>query len=127
MSRCISILAFASLLALPSCQVWTDIFHTPAVVPKGSEPAPDPLLNQPVPQVQPTATTESDETRESSPELPATATEDVRLPEMLNLPSEGEFRSTNPDVKKSSTGDGPVISRPPTDPPSRPKRDETEE
>lgn len=42
----------------------------------------------------------------------------IRMPDMLNLPGEGEFR---PAPSSSGTGSGAVISRPPTDPPSRVK------
>jgi hypothetical protein len=47
-----------------------------------------------------------------------------RMPEMLSLPNEGEFRATNPVLPKPATA-GAVISRPPTDPPSRVKPTET--
>ncbi len=43
----------------------------------------------------------------------------LRIPEMLTLPGNADFRATSPNV--ASSGTGAVISRPPTDPPSRPK------
>ena len=43
------------------------------------------------------------------------------LPNIQELPGEGEFRPTNPAVTKAGPDAGAVISRPPTDPPSRPK------
>jgi len=57
------------------------------------------------------------------PELPLTGLPDdgIRMPEMLNMPSDGEFRATNPALPKTSGETGAVISRPPTDPPSRVK------
>ncbi len=61
------------------------------------------------------------------PELPALPTDnDIRLPSMLDLPSDGDFRPSNPVLPK--TGAGGVVIRPPTDPPSRvkPKEPATE-
>ncbi len=43
----------------------------------------------------------------------------IRMGNMLELPSDNEFRSTNPNLTKPTTNPGPVIARPPTDPPSR--------
>lgn len=47
----------------------------------------------------------------------------LRLPDMLALPSEGDLNSTLP-VPRPSDG-GAVIARPPTDPPPRPKQQDT--
>lgn len=57
------------------------------------------------------------------PEPPLAAAEDdgIRLPEMLDLPGDGEFRATMPVAPKAPGEARAVISRPPTDPPSRPK------
>lgn len=57
------------------------------------------------------------------PELPVTGLPDdgIRMPEMLNMPGEGEFRGINPALPKAPGEAGAVISRPPTDPPSRVK------
>lgn len=54
----------------------------------------------------------------SEPNLPALPDDGIRLPDMLGMPGDGEFRATKP---KGGTDAGAVISRPPTDPPSRPK------
>jgi hypothetical protein len=43
----------------------------------------------------------------------------IRMPDMLALPAEGEFRATNPSLPRSGNEPGAVISRPPTDPPLR--------
>jgi hypothetical protein len=51
-------------------------------------------------------------------ELPALPEDGIRMPDMLGLPGDGDFRSTHPVGMK---GAGAVISRPPTDPPSRVK------
>ncbi|MES2657484.1 MAG: hypothetical protein V4689_02640 [Verrucomicrobiota bacterium] len=54
------------------------------------------------------------------PELPALPSEDApRLPGMLDLPSDSDFRASNPVLPR--TGAGGVAIRPPTDPPSRVK------
>ena len=45
----------------------------------------------------------------------------IRLPDMLALPSDAEFRATTPPAPKGGSEAGAVISRPPTDQPSRPK------
>ncbi len=54
---------------------------------------------------------------------PATAThkkpdDGIRLPNMLDLPAESEFRSTRPAAPSNSTG--AVIARPPTETPPNP-------
>jgi hypothetical protein len=53
--------------------------------------------------------------------LPAMPDDGIRMPDMLGLPSDGDFRSTHPSGLKPVTGSGAVISRPPTDPPARVK------
>jgi hypothetical protein len=50
----------------------------------------------------------------------------IRLPNMETMPTEAEFRATNPDQSSPDAGTGAVIARPPTDPPSRPKPTEGE-
>jgi len=45
---------------------------------------------------------------------------------MLALPEDSEFRATVPTMPTASANANPVISRPPTDPPPRPKPKETE-
>jgi hypothetical protein len=60
------------------------------------------------------------ETEIASPTLPAG--EGLRpLKNMLDLPSEAEFRTAAPAGQKPGGGAGAVISRPPTEPPSRTK------
>ena len=57
----------------------------------------------------------------SAPELPVLPDDGVRMPDMLGMPGDGDFRSTNPAGQKTGSESGAVISRPPTDPPSRVK------
>ena len=53
--------------------------------------------------------------------LPGLPNDGIRVPDMLNMPGEGDFRPTNPTAPKTGPDVGTVISRPPTDPPSRVK------
>ena len=53
----------------------------------------------------------------SLPDLPD---DGIRLPDMLAMPGDTEFRATRPNTSKVGP-DGAVVARPPTDPPSRPK------
>lgn len=52
-------------------------------------------------------------------EEPGLPDDGLRLPDMLTMPGDAEFRSTRP--APDEPGSGAVIARPPTDPPSRPK------
>ncbi len=45
----------------------------------------------------------------------------LRMGNMLALPTDGDFRTTNPNLVRPANPTGPVIARPPTDPPSRVK------
>ena len=53
--------------------------------------------------------------------LPSQPDDGIRLPDMLGMPGDGEFRATAPNAPKGGPDASAVISRPPTDPPSRPK------
>jgi hypothetical protein len=44
-----------------------------------------------------------------------------RMPDLLAMPGDEEFRATSPAFPSSQPGSGAVIARPPTEPPSRPK------
>lgn len=52
-----------------------------------------------------------------APELsvPAQVEDGLRMPDMLAMPSEGDFRSTNSAAPKTGNASGAVISRPPAD------------
>jgi hypothetical protein len=45
----------------------------------------------------------------------------IRMPDMLGMPSENDFRPTASIIKDPTTGSGVVVSRPPTEPPERVK------
>ncbi len=49
------------------------------------------------------------------PSKPAMDDDGIRLPDMLGMPGEGEFRSSRPTTRGTS-GSGAVIARPPTEP-----------
>jgi len=87
-------------LALASCAAPKAALVEQAPVPK-KKAAPEPIV--------------------SEPELATFPDEGLRLPEMLDLPSDGDFRATNPPASRTTNDAGAVISRPPTDPPSRVK------
>ena len=89
-------------LALVSCASpkATPVAETPAV-PKKEEKVPEPVVVE-------------------EPGLPVLPDDGLRMPDMVTMPEEGEFRSTNPEPKMGTQG-GAVISRPPTEPPSRVK------
>lgn len=55
------------------------------------------------------------------PELPTMPDEGIRMPDMLGLPTDLDFQATSPVLPRTGAGSGSVISRPPTDPPSRVK------
>ena len=48
------------------------------------------------------------------PTIPAMDNDGIRLPDMLGMPGEGEFRSNRPTTSGTS-GSGAVIARPPTE------------
>lgn len=57
--------------------------------------------------------------------VPLPPEDGIRVPDMLGMPSEADLRSSHPSLSKPEKGTGIVISRPPTDPPSRIKPKET--
>ncbi len=85
-------------LALASCAAPRAIVVERAAVPKTQKTVPEPMV--------------------AESELPALPDDGIRMPDMLGMPGDGDFRSTQPIGVK---GSGAVISRPPTDPPSRVK------
>jgi hypothetical protein len=97
------LIRLAPAVALLSCAAPKAIVVEPPPAPKTEKP-PEPV----VPEV----------------DLSSLPDDGIRLPDMLGLPGEGEFRPTSPGLPSLSPGAGAVISRPPTDPPSRPKPEE---
>jgi hypothetical protein len=67
---------------------------------------------------EPGATPKQEKKQETAAvEEPATRSADtdgIRLPDMLGMPGEGEFRSSRPTTG-GNTGSGAVIARPPTE------------
>ncbi len=81
----------------------------------------------PSPPTPPTAA-EDEFTPVPEPPVPAVTDHGLRLPaDLLSLPGDGEFRATSPTLPERTADRGPVISRPPTEPPPRPKPQESEE
>ena len=72
------------------------------------EPKKDAVAEEPVPE-------------EPAVPEPALPDDPFRLPDMLTMPSDAEFRATVPQPDTGGTGS--VIARPPTEPPPRPKGD----
>ncbi len=115
--------AVAQTPPAPQKKGWS-LFHPKAQVIPENQVA----QNPPVKEKKTAPQKSGSEVAESAPPLPrgkgpALADDKIRVPEMLNLPGEGEFRSTNPTAPKDPNGNA-VISRPPTDPPSRVKPEE---
>lgn len=77
------------------------VIAPPPIVKNGEKKLPEPAVVEPI--------------------FPALPDDGNRMPDMLTMPGEGEFRSTNPVAPKAGTESGAVISRPPTDPPLRVK------
>ncbi len=95
-------LALAGLMLVSCIPPKAVVVSGPPVSPKKEEKAPEPVVAE-------TA-------------LPTLPDDGLRMPSnMLELPGESEFRPTNPAATKAGTEAGAVISRPPTDPPSRTK------
>ncbi len=56
----------------------------------------------------------------SEPDAPSAPDDRIRLPDMMTMPSDDEFRATNPAQVSPNGESGAVIARPPMEPPSRP-------
>jgi hypothetical protein len=92
----------APVLALFSCAVPKAILVQEAPTGKKGEVAEIPAVPEPL--------------------IPNGPNDGIReAPGMLDLPSEAEFRATNPIAPKTTPETGTVTVRPPTDPPPRPK------
>jgi hypothetical protein len=88
-------------LTLGSCAApKADVVAPPPVVKKEEKKEPEPAAPEPLPSALP---------------------DDGRLNGFLDMPGDAEFRSSNPVTPKVGGGTGPVISRPPLDPPARVK------
>ncbi len=101
-STLLTLARLAPVLALFSCAVPKAILVQEAPAEKKEEVAEIPAVPEP-----PVPSGPNDGIRET--------------PGMLDLPSEAEFRATNPVTPKTAPEAGTVTVRPPTDPPSRPK------
>jgi hypothetical protein len=95
--------SFCLLLALASCAPKAAVVEENVPV-KKEAPA---VAEEAVPEVAPAL------------DLPTAPDNEIRVPGMLNLPSESDFRASNPVLP--GVGSSGVFVRPPTDPPSRVK------
>ncbi len=77
------------------------------------------VVVQATPAPSDTATAEASKPPE--PNLPNGTNDGIRLPDMLTMPGDGDFRPTVQPASKTGSESGAVIARPPTEPPSRPK------
>ena len=57
----------------------------------------------------------------ADPAFPELPDDGIRLPDMLAMPGEGEFRASARGSNNSKAEANAVVARPPTDPPPRPK------
>lgn len=57
----------------------------------------------------------------AKPKRPALQNDGLRLPDMETMPGEDEFRAAKTPPAGDNAGSGAVISRPPTEPPAKPK------
>lgn len=99
------LLRLAPVLALFSCAAPKAVVVELPTVPKKDEPV---------------------EPEPTEPAVPALPNDKLRLGDMETLPDDAEFRASNPSLPKPGEHAGAVISRPPTDPPPRPKAKENE-
>lgn len=76
------------------------------------------VVAQPKPTIAPAVVVEPSVPDPGSLPLPDRG---IRMPDMLGLPGDAEFRATTTPPHTGGSEAGAVISRPPTDPPSRPK------
>ncbi|MES2476351.1 MAG: hypothetical protein V4640_11255 [Verrucomicrobiota bacterium] len=98
--------ACSLVLALASCAPKAAVVETAPAVKKETPRA----AVETVPEVAPEM------------DLPTAPDTEIRVPGgMLNLPTESDFRASNPILPPNGSGSGGVLVRPPTDPPSRVK------
>ncbi len=60
----------------------------------------------------------------AAPGAPAEPNDGIRLPDMMTMPDDSEFRATSPAASVSKPNAGGVIAKPPSEPPPRPKAGE---
>jgi hypothetical protein len=96
---------FAPAIAMLSCAAPKATVVDQPAAPKKDEPAP---TDVPVPV------------------LPDQPNDGIRIPDMLGMPGDNEFRATNTSAPKPTPEPGAVIARPPLEPPSRPKSKDKE-
>jgi hypothetical protein len=98
--------SFCLTLALASCAPKAPVVEETPAVKKEVPAVADETVSTAVPEM----------------DLPTGPDNEIRVPGgMLNLPTDNEFRASNPQLPGPGSGSGGVFVRPPTDPPSRVK------
>jgi hypothetical protein len=69
----------------------------------------------------PVKTEKPPELAEAPAETTLPVDDGLRMPDMLAMPDEGDFRSTNSAAARTGSPSNAVIARPPADPPARTK------
>lgn len=72
-------------------------------------------------QEAPKKTQPEPEVAATEPNLPAPPDDGIRLPDLMAMPGDDEFKAAVPTPSLTNAQPGTVIARPPTDPPPRPK------
>jgi len=108
-------MAALCLACLPACSLFK---------PKTPEPAKPDEANKPttVTTAAPVATIVPEAVPE--PSKPAMPDDGLRLPDMLSMPQDNELKASASAPPANASEPAPVIARPPTDPPARPKAEE---
>ena len=114
-----SSMAALCLACLPACSLFK---------PKAPEPKPpEPELAKPAAASKPTETAPvATIVPEAAPEpsKPAMPDDGLRLPDMLTMPQDNELKASASAPPANPSEPAPVVARPPTDPPVRPKAEE---
>lgn len=109
-----SSMAALCLAFLPACSLSK---------PKPSEPEPaKPAAASKPTEAAPVATIVPEAAPE--PSKPAMPDDGLRLPDMLTMPQDNELKASASAPPANPSEPAPVVARPPTDPPARPKAEE---
>lgn len=102
------------LACLPACS----LFKPKSPEPELAKPAAasKPTETVPVATIVPEAAPE--------PSKPAMPDDGLRLPDMLTMPQDNELKASTSAPPANPSEPAPVVARPPTDPPARPKAEE---
>jgi hypothetical protein len=108
-------MAALCLACLPACSLFKPKTPEPAKPAEASNPT-TAAAAAPVATIVPEAVPE--------PSKPAMPDDGLRLPDMLSMPQDNELKASASAPPANASEPAPVIARPPTDPPARPKAEE---